>query len=89
MPKPDWTSLVLLLAAQALSSFLSTATLHAAIGKSWIRFVTTAAISDTVKLTVYASVAVMAFRGSWYGIIAAVLGGAMGNALAHFHNRDK
>lgn len=77
------TELLILLAAQALSSYLSTATLHAAIGPSVSRFVTTAAISDTVKLAVYTSVAVLAVRGSWWGIVAAVAGGAIGNAVAH------
>lgn len=57
--------LLVLLAAQAMSSYLSTATLHAAIGNSAARFVTTAALSDTVKLTVYTSVAVLAVQGSW------------------------
>lgn len=75
--------LLILLAAQAVSSYLSTATLHAAIGPSAGRFVVTAAISDTVKLSVYASVAVLAVRGSWWGIAAAVVGGAIGNAIAH------
>lgn len=75
--------LLALLVAQAVSSYLSTATLHAAIGNSARRFVATAALSDTVKLSVYTSVAVMAVRGSWLGIAAAVVGGVIGNAIAH------
>lgn len=81
------TELLALMAAQALSSYLSTATLHAAIGKSAARFVATAALSDIVKLTVYTSVAVMAVRGSWWGIIAAVAGGVVGNSIAHVTNQ--
>jgi len=79
--------LLILLAAQAISSYLSTVTLHAAIGSSARRFVATAALSDTVKLTVYTSVAVLAVRGSWWGIGAAVAGGAIGNAVAHLTRR--
>ena len=75
--------LLALFAAQAISSYLSTATLHAAIGASTTRFVATAALSDSVKLAVYTSVAVLAVRGSWLGIVAAVVGGAAGNLLAH------
>ena len=78
-----------LIIAQAVSSYLSTATLHAAIGKSGPRFVITAAISDTVKLTIYASVAVMAVRGSWCGIAAVVAGGAIGNTIAYRINHPK
>lgn len=81
------TELLILLAAQAISSYLSTATLHAAIGNSATRFVATAALSDTVKLTVYTSVAMLAVRGSWWGIGAAVAGGAIGNAVAHMTGR--
>lgn len=81
--------LVAVAAAQALSSYLSTATLHAAIGRSAVRFVATAAVSDTVKLTIYASVAVMAVRGQWTGIAAAVMGGVVGNAVAHAHNKKE
>ena len=80
------TELLILLLAQAASSYLSTATLHAAIGTSATRFVTTAAVSDAVKLAVYTSVAVLAVRGSWWGIVAAVVGGAFGNAAAHIQN---
>ena len=75
--------LLVLLAAQAVSSYLSTVTLHAAVANSAVRFVATAALSDTVKLTVYSSVAVLAVRGSWWGIAAAVAGAAVGNAVAH------
>jgi hypothetical protein len=80
-------ALLILLGAQAVSSYLSTATLHAAIGNSAVRFVATAALSDAVKLTVYTSVAVLAVRGSWWGIAAAVAGGAIGNAVAHLTRR--
>lgn len=76
--------LVILLVAQAVSSYLSTATLHAAIANSTTRYVATAAISDAVKLTVYTSVAVLAVKGSWLGIVAAVAGGVVGNAVALF-----
>jgi hypothetical protein len=79
--------LLILLAAQAVSSYLSTATLHAAIGNSALRFVVTAAVSDSVKLAVYTSVAVLAVRGSWLGIAAAVAGGVIGNAIAHTTRR--
>lgn len=77
-----------LIAAQAVSSFLSTATLHAAIGNSLTRFVATAAISDAVKLSIYVCAALMASKGSWHGVAAAVAGGVIGNALAH-HVRHK
>lgn len=82
------TELLILLGAQAVSSYLSTATLHAAIGKSTPRFIATAAVSDTVKLSVYTSVAVLAFRGSLLGIAAAVVGGVIGNAVAHMTRRS-
>ena len=77
------TDLLLLMVAQAISSYLSTATLHAALRASAARFVCVAAVSDAVKLTVYASVAVMAVRGSLWGVAAAVAGGAIGNFVAH------
>lgn len=76
-------ALILLFLAQSVSSFLSTATLHAALRKSTLRFASTAALSDVVKLSVYTSVAVLAVKGSWMGIIAAVLGGVVGNTAAH------
>ena len=81
--------LAIICIAQAVSSLLSTATLYAAIGDSKWKFVTTAAISDTVKLTVYAAVAVEAVRGNWMGIAAAVIGGAIGNAVAHYIRNRK
>jgi hypothetical protein len=79
--------LIVLVAAQAVSSFLSTATLHAAIGRSTWRFVTVAALSDAVKLTIYASVAVLAMKGTWLGIVAAVVGGVIGNTAASMNRR--
>jgi len=70
--------------AQAVSSYLSNATLHAAIDKHTFKFIVTASISDAFKLTIYASVAIVAVRGSWLGVVVvAVLGGAVGNYLAH------
>lgn len=68
--------------SQMISSALSTATIHAAVSNSTIRFVCIAAISDAVKLTVIASVTIIAINGSFYGILAAVCGGAMGNLIA-------
>jgi len=83
------SALFLLAAAQAISSYLSVSVLHAAIKSPMLRFVTTAAVSDLVKLSVYSSVAIIAVKGSWSGVIAAVVGGVVGNALAHHHNRSK
>lgn len=83
------TTLLVICLAQAISSLLSTATLYAAIGDSKWRFVATAAVSDTVKLTVYAAVAVEAVRGNWMGVAAAVIGGAIGNAVAHWLKNRK
>lgn len=74
-------------AAQALSSYLSVTKLHAALAPSTIRFVGWAAFSDTLRLTTYSSVAVLAVDGRWIGVAVAVIGGAIGNTAAHLQNR--
>lgn len=78
--------LLLVMLTQALSSYLGVQTLHAALGPSRAKFVIAAVISDAVKFGVYTWVAVIAVRGSVLGITAAVLGGAIGNALVHHAN---
>lgn len=77
------TSLLLIFVAQAASSALSTATLHAAVGNSSVRYVLTASVSDAVKLGVLSGVVALAVSGNWMGIAAAVAGGAVGNFIAH------
>lgn len=76
-------ALLLVFAAQAASSALSTATIHAAVGNSAMRLVLTASVSDAVKLSVLSGVVALAVSGNWMGIAAAVAGGALGNYLAH------
>jgi hypothetical protein len=81
--------LALVMLTQAVSSYLGVRTLHAALGPSRARFVLAAVISDSVKFGVYTWVAVIAVRGSALGIAAAVLGGALGNALVHRANQAR
>ncbi len=68
--------------AQAVSSFLSTTTIHAVVGKSTFVAVSVAAINDAVKWCVIAGVVSDAVSGSYLAIVAAVVGGAVGNAVA-------
>ncbi len=75
--------LLLIFAAKCVSSLLSTLTLYAAIYATALRFVSTAALSDSIKLGVISSVAVQAASGNWWGIGAAVAGGVLGNAIAY------
>lgn len=77
------TNLLLIFFAQAASSALSTATIHAAVGKSSLRLVLTASVSDAVKLGVLSGVVALAVSGNWLGIASAVAGGALGNFIAH------
>lgn len=76
-------TLLLIFAAQATGSFFATRVFHAALADSATRFVMTAAVADTVKLSVLSGVAALAVSGNWMGIAAAVAGGALGNYLAH------
>lgn len=78
-----------LLASQALSSYLGTRKTFSLIGSSTSGYVASAALSDTVKLTVVSGVAATVVSGTWTGIAAAVVGGMLGNALAHFQARRK
>lgn len=78
-----------LLSAQALSSYLGTAKTFTLMRDSTTRYVAAAALSDSVKLTVVSGVAATVVGGSWTGIVAAVLGGILGNAVAHFAHRKR
>lgn len=78
-----------LLASQALSSYLGTRKTFSLIGSSTSGYVASAALSDAVKLTVVSGVAATVVSGMWTGIAAAVVGGMLGNALAHFQARRK
>ena len=71
-------------AAQALSSYLGTRKTFSLMAASTTGYVASAALSDAVKLTVVSGVAATVVQGTWIGIAAAVLGGALGNALAHY-----
>lgn len=75
-------------AAQALSSYLSVTKLHAALATSTTRFVFWAALSDTLRLSTYSSVAVLAVYGHWFSVLVAVAGGVIGNAIAHRQRQD-
>jgi len=72
-----------LLASQALSSYLGTRKTFSLMSDSTAGYVSAAAFSDAVKLTVVSGVAATVVQGNWTGIVAAVLGGAVGNAIAH------
>jgi orotate phosphoribosyltransferase-like protein len=78
-----------LLASQALSSYLGTRKTFSLIGSSASGYVASAALSDAMKLTVVSGVAATVIGGTWTGIAVAVLGGMLGNALAHFQARKK
>lgn len=79
--------LVLLLMAQAVSSYFSTLTIRAAVSAKLVRFVAIAAISDTIKLTIISSVSVLALQGHWLGVPFAVMGAAIGNTIEHLLRR--
>jgi len=78
-----------LLASQALSSYLGTRKTFSLIGASTGGYVASAALSDAVKLTVVSGVAATVVAGAWTGVAAAVAGGMVGNALAHFQASRK
>jgi len=78
-----------LLASQALSSYLGTRKTFSLMGGSTAGYVTSAAFSDAVKLTVVSGVAATVVQGTWTGIAAAVVGGAVGNAIAHWRATRK
>lgn len=73
-----------LLTSQALSSYLGTRKTFSLMASSTSGYVASAALSDAVKLTVVSGVAATVVAGSWTGIVAAVLGGTIGNSIAHF-----
>ncbi len=73
-----------LIAAQALSSYLGTRKTFSLMRDSTSSYVASAVFSDAVKLTVVSGVAATVVQGSWTGIAAAVVGGALGNAIAHW-----
>lgn len=75
---------LLLCLSQALSSYLGTRKTFSLISGSTLGYVTSAVFSDAVKLTVVSGVAATVGQGSWTGVVSAVLGGALGNALAHW-----
>jgi hypothetical protein len=80
----DYIILLAIFTAQLVSSLLSTLTIYGAVGRSAIKFISIAAISDTVKLSVIAGVTIQALHGNWVSIAAAVLGGAVGNTIAYY-----
>jgi hypothetical protein len=80
----DYIILLAIFTAQLVSSLLSTLTIYGAIGSSAIKFISIAAISDTVKLSVIAGVTIQALHGNWVSIAVAVLGGAVGNTIAYY-----
>jgi hypothetical protein len=78
-----------LLASQALSSYLGTRKTFSLMSDSTRGYVASAAFSDAVKLTVVSGVAATVVQGTWTGIVAAVAGGAIGNATAHWRATRK
>jgi hypothetical protein len=71
----NYIILLSIFTAQLVSSLLSTLTIYGAVGASVLNFVTIAAISDTVKLSVIAGVTIQVISGNWLSIAAAVIGG--------------
>jgi len=73
-----------IVAAQAVTSYLSTRKTFSLLGNSTWRFVVSAAASDGCKEGLrLASVLFGVSYGTWLGVAAVVVGGAFGNWLAH------
>jgi hypothetical protein len=75
--------LCLLFFLQATYSYLSTIRVKAAIADSTLNYVSYAFMSDLVKYAITAGLAVQAVNGEWIVIVTTVIGGAIGNTMAH------
>lgn len=77
------TAIVLFL-LQSVYSFLSTCRINDAVGNNTLKYVLSAGMSDIVKYTISANIAVQVVLFSqWLTIFTTVLGGILGNFLGH------
>lgn len=68
--------------AQLVSSFLSTSIVYFALKDSILKFNVITATNDFVKLTVISAIVVKLNTGDYFTLLAAVLGGIVGNTIS-------